>query len=154
MADNYHTRLDAAGIRPSVQRVAVYSYLCEHPVHPTVETVYAALSPDYPTLSKTTIYNTLKLFEEKKLVQTIKIEDDKLRYDADTSQHLHFKCERCGRVFDIFDDRNLPAYTEKCRLLAPAGFEVTKIQTNLWGICADCAAADKTADSTTSERKG
>jgi len=66
MADNYHTRLNAVGIRPSVQRVAVYAYLCEHPVHPTVETVYSALSSDYPTLSKTTIYNTLRLFEEKK----------------------------------------------------------------------------------------
>ena len=64
---NYHTTLSEAGVRPSVQRVAVYSYLCEHPVHPTVETLYASLSPEYPTLSKTTIYNTLKLFEEKKL---------------------------------------------------------------------------------------
>ena len=74
---NYHTTLSEAGVRPSVQRVAVYSYLCEHPVHPTVETLYASLSPEYPTLSKTTIYNTLKLFEEKKLVHSLKIEDDK-----------------------------------------------------------------------------
>src|SRR5574344_177537 len=143
MSENYHTRLDGAGIRPSVQRVAVYSFLCEHPVHPTVETVYAALSPEYPTLSKTTIYNTLKLFEEKKLVQTIKIEDDKLRYDADVTPHLHFKCEKCGRVFDIFDDKNLPDYEEKCRGLLPDGFFMSKMQTNLWGICSDCAASEE-----------
>jgi len=146
MSDNYHTRLNAAGIRPSVQRVAVYAYLCEHPVHPTVDTVYSALAPDYPTLSKTTIYNTLKLFEGKKLVQSIKIEDDKLRYDADTTPHLHFKCERCGRVFDIFADRDLSSYILKCSDLLPEGFFMKKIQTNIWGMCADCAKeqADRT----------
>ena len=125
---NYHTTLSEAGVRPSVQRVAVYSYLCEHPVHPTVETLYASLSPEYPTLSKTTIYNTLKLFEEKNLVHSLKIEDDKLRYDADIRPHIHFKCEKCGKVFDVFDDTNIADYTLK-----------TKMQTNMWGICRDCA---------------
>jgi Fur family transcriptional regulator, peroxide stress response regulator len=138
MPENYHTRLDAAGIRPSVQRVAVYSYLCEKRNHPTVETVYDALSPSYPTLSRTTIYNTLKLFEEKHLVQSIQIEDDKLRYDADMSQHLHFKCEKCGHIFDIFDDRELPLFTAQCNKLLPAGSKILKVQTNIWGICADC----------------
>lgn len=139
MSENYHTKLNSAGIRPSVQRVAVYSYLCEKRNHPTVETVYDDLSPIYPTLSKTTIYNTLKLFETKNLVQTIQIEDDKLRYDADVSQHLHFKCEKCGKVYDVFDDRNLPLFAAQCAALLPAGFQTLKIQTNIWGLCADCA---------------
>ena len=136
---NYHTTLSEAGVRPSVQRVAVYSYLCEHPVHPTVETLYASLSPEYPTLSKTTIYNTLKLFEEKKLVHSLKIEDDKLRYDADVRPHIHFKCEKCGKVFDVFDDANIADYMLKCTDALPEGFAMTKMQTNMWGVCRDCA---------------
>ena len=128
---NYHTTLSEAGVRPSVQRVAVYSYLCEHPVHPTVETLYASLSPEYPTLSKTTIYNTLKLFEEKKLVRSLKIEDDKLRYDADIRPHLHFKCEKCGKVFDVFDDANIADYMLKSTDALPQGFVMTKMQTNM-----------------------
>ena len=60
MTKQYQTILADAGIRPSIQRIAVYGYLCEHPVHPDVETVYDALNPIYPTLSKTTVYNTLK----------------------------------------------------------------------------------------------
>ena len=137
--EHYHKILDAAGIRPSVQRVAVYSYLCEHPIHPTVETLFAALSPDYPTLSKTTIYNTLKLFEQKNLVRAVKIEDDKLRYDAEMQPHIHFKCEKCGRVFDVYDDTALPAFMLKCNDLIPTGFTMSKMQANLWGVCADCA---------------
>ena len=57
---NYSQKLNDAGIRPSVQRVAIYAYLCQHPVHPDIETIYADLAPDYATLSKTTVYNTLK----------------------------------------------------------------------------------------------
>lgn len=136
---NYHAQLTNAGIRPSVQRMAVYSYLCEHPVHPTVETLYKKLSPDYPTLSKTTIYNTLKLFEEKHLVQSVKIEDDRLRFDAEARPHLHFKCEQCGKVFDIFDEKDISDYTMKCSNVLPHGFSMKKLETNIWGICADCA---------------
>lgn len=135
----YHTILSKAGIRPSVQRVAVYSFLCEHPEHPTVETLYAELSPLYPTLSKTTIYNTLKLFESKRLIRTLKIDDDKLRFDADVQPHLHFKCECCGKLFDVYDNSDLPAFILKCNDLIPRGFSMAKMQVNLWGTCDACA---------------
>ncbi len=133
MLKNYAEVLQNADIRPSVQRIAVYSYLCEHPVHPDVETVYAALYPSYPTLSKTTVYNTLKLFEDKKIIQSIKIDDDKLRFDAEMGNHYHFKCMKCGNIFDIFEDSEIPIKPE-----LPAGFKLQKIQTNLWGVCKNC----------------
>ena len=95
-------KLEEKNIRPSVQRMAIYNFLAENPVHPTVDTIYTALSPQMPTLSRTTVYNTLRQFSECGLVQTITIEDGELRYDADTSNHLHFKCIKCGKIFDIF----------------------------------------------------
>ena len=139
MTKQYQTVLLNAGIRPSIQRIAVYGYLCEHPVHPDVETVYDALNPSYPTLSKTTIYNTLKLFEEKKIIQTIKIEDDKLRFDAEMRDHLHFKCIKCNRIFDVFADNNISKMFGNINDIVPNGFSISKIQTNLWGFCRDCA---------------
>lgn len=138
--NKYQTILQNAGIRPSVQRVAVYEYLCENPVHPDVESVYSDLAPSYPTLSKTTVYNTLKLFEEKKIIQTLKIEDDKLRFDAEMKNHIHFKCRICGSITDIFSVQN---ETESKMLpqgfIIPNGFSMEKIQTTLWGICKNCA---------------
>lgn len=139
MLNTYHTTLSNAGIRPSVQRVAVYAYLEENKNHPTVETVFAALSPSYPTLSRTTIYNTLKLFEEKKLVQSIQIEDDKLRYDSDMSEHIHFKCMKCGNVYDVFDGVKIAEQNERVSALLPHGFRLSKLQTNIWGCCAECS---------------
>jgi Fe2+ or Zn2+ uptake regulation protein len=133
MTNKYHEILQNAGIRPSLQRIAIYAYMCEHPVHPDVETVYNDLYPVYPTLSKTTVYNTLKLFEENKIVQSLKIEDDKLRFDADMSEHLHFKCMKCQKIFDI------PSTSEYKDFILPKGFKTSKMQINLWGLCSDCS---------------
>ena len=63
-------KLEEKNIRPSVQRMAIYNFLAENPVHPTVDTIYTALSPQMPTLSRTTVYNTLRQFSECGLVQT------------------------------------------------------------------------------------
>lgn len=139
MNRQYQSILAEAGIRPSIQRIAVYSWLCEHPIHPDVETVYDALNPIYPTLSKTTVYNTLKLFEEKKIVQSIKIEDDKLRFDAEMKDHLHFKCIKCNGIFDVFAGTEVSQLFNNISTMVPKGFSISKIQTNLWGICQNCA---------------
>lgn len=139
MSDNYFSVINEAGIRPSIQRIAIYAYLCEHPVHPTVDMMFSALASAYPTLSRTTIYNTLKLFAECGLVQTIQIEEDKIRYDADVTPHLHFKCLKCGQVFDIFDRETLDKFNSACCSLLPDNFIAQKIQTNIWGTCSNCS---------------
>lgn len=41
-----------------------YGYLLKNHTHPTVDEVYVALCKVIPTLSKTTVYNTLRLFSE------------------------------------------------------------------------------------------
>ena len=61
-------RLTEYGFRPSLQRIAIVEYLFTHSTHPVVDTIFNELSSSIPTLSKTTVYNTLKLFEEKNIV--------------------------------------------------------------------------------------
>lgn len=60
-----YKRLEDCGLRPSVQRLLIMDYLLSHHTHPTVEEVYRDLCKKCPTLSKTTVYNTLRLFSEK-----------------------------------------------------------------------------------------
>ena len=56
--------LTAHGVKASVQRVAVMQYLLQQMGHPTVDEIYQALVDHIPTLSKTTVYNTLRLLME------------------------------------------------------------------------------------------
>ena len=122
-------------LRPSQQRIAVMKYLLDHHTHPTAETIYAALSPNYPTLSRTTVYQTLDKLYATGLAQKIVIEDGEMRFDADTSDHGHFKCVTCGEVFDFFYPKNYPFP----KMEGP--FEIQEQHLYYKGSCPKCKSA-------------
>ena len=77
-----HQRLIDCGVRPSIQRLAIMEYLLTHFTHPTVEDVYQSLCDRIPKLSRTTVYNTLRLFSEHHVAQMITIDDHHVCYDG------------------------------------------------------------------------
>lgn len=94
--------LQQHGIKASPQRIAVMEYLLNHRTHPTADEIFMALSPSMPTLSKTTVYNTLKLLVEQGAVLNLGIDERNARYDGDTTPHAHFRCLKCGTVIDLY----------------------------------------------------
>ncbi len=122
--------LKGSNIRPSITRVMIFDYLRERRTHPTVEEIYLSLSPQLPTLSKTTVYNTVKLFSSAGIVKTVTIEEQQARYDACTDLHGHFLCTGCGKVYD-FD--TLPP-----ERALPQGFEVSTEDVYCTGTCSTC----------------
>lgn len=131
--------LQAHGIKPSLQRMAVMTYLIEHRTHPTADEIYTALHPSIPTLSKTTVYNTLKLLTEKGAALQLTIDERNCCFDADTSPHAHFLCTRCGRVYDMKLNQ---AELIKCACV-PDNFQTEEAQLYLRGCCPRCAAQNK-----------
>lgn len=120
------------GIRPLDKRIMIYEYLIMRKNHPTVDMIYNDLKISSPSLSKTTVYNTVNLLLENHLIQALNIEGNELRYDADTSFHGHFKCLRCGHVYDFkIEDQQLPE-------LPLSGFTVQHSQYQVEGICKAC----------------
>lgn len=93
-------------IRLSHQRLKVLEYMSSSKSHPTVDQIYTDLIKEIPTLSKTTIYNTLDTLIDASLVKMVSIEDNETRYDATTEAHGHFKCESCRKIFDFDIDFN------------------------------------------------
>ncbi|MDR3189473.1 MAG: transcriptional repressor [Prevotellaceae bacterium] len=94
-------RLERFGVKPSLQRIAIMGYLMDNLVHPTVDTVFNGLSSSIPTLSKTTVYNTLKLLARQGAALELSIDDKNVRYDANIFLHAHFRCKHCGSVYDV-----------------------------------------------------
>ncbi|MBK5190687.1 MAG: transcriptional repressor [Methanosarcinales archaeon] len=68
--DKLRDFLENEGIHTSYHRLKILEYLRNHRTHPTVERMHKELSREIPTLSKTTVYNTLKLFVRKGLHQS------------------------------------------------------------------------------------
>jgi Fe2+ or Zn2+ uptake regulation protein len=125
------------GIKPSVTRVKIFEYLVAHTLHPTVEEIYKELLEELPTLSKTTVYNTLKLFSEVGVVRTIMIDDNEARFEAAVDSHGHFKCDRCGRIYDldVIVQLKQPKELEGC---------IVREQNIYYkGLCKDCSNRDK-----------
>ncbi len=128
--------LRSLGVTPSPQRLAIYEFLRTHAIHPTADTIYNAVKPALPAMSRTTVYNTVKRLVKAGAVQEVIIEDGELRFDADMRAHGHFKCLDCGEVFDLFPAVDSPPVREIPGL--PAGFQVTEIHLCCRGYCASC----------------
>lgn len=120
------------GIKPSYQRIKILEYMLFNRNHPTVDMIYQELSKDIPTLSKTTVYNTLKLFIEKKVAIVITIEENETRFDAEVSTHGHFKCISCGNIYD-FD-----VELEGMNIKGLENFSVLDEHVYFTGICKNC----------------
>lgn len=120
-------------IKPSVQRMAIMEYLLEHKTHPSIDEIYMALCDKIPTLSKTTVYNTLKLFVEQGAAQMLTIDEKNVNYDGDVSLHAHFMCKKCNKIFD------LPYDKADCKAFTMNGFAIEEIHQYYKGICPACS---------------
>ena len=120
-------------IRPSYQRIAVMDYLLKHRTHATADAIYDDLSKTMPVLSRTTIYNTLRLLTEKGAIKALLLEQDALHFDATMKPHAHLFCSRCKKIYDV--DLSEQLWTS---LVETAPCEDSDIQLNFNGICQKC----------------
>lgn len=125
--------LKSHDVKPTIVRIKVYDYLTRKKNHPTADIVYKKLIKEIPTLSKTSIYNTMDLFLDRDLVQAITIEENETRYDADISEHGHFKCSSCGSVYDF--SFSLPDIS----YALPKDFIIKDRQLYFLGLCPECS---------------
>lgn len=124
--------LQEKGLSLSHQRLKVLEYLSSHNNHPTVEEIYQSLQKEIPTLSKATVYNTLKTLVEIGVVKELQIENNEARYDIITDFHGHFKCQQCGKIYNFDIDINDTAFSGLNH------FMIKQQDVYFKGICPDC----------------
>lgn len=89
---------------------------------------------DVESLSLQTVYRALKGLTDEGRIRAVEIPGQAARYEvAGLAHHHHFKCDCCGRVFDIPG----PCPREIVQNL-PKGFTVRDHDVTLFGHCADC----------------
>src|SRR6185295_7523306 len=89
------------GITPTHQRVEIARVLFERMEHLSADQILALVNARFAETSKATVYNTLKLFLEKKLVRELVVDPAKVFYDPNTEPHHHIYDVVTGRLTDI-----------------------------------------------------
>ena len=136
--DNIIERLRNRGLKPTSQRIAVLENLAGRRDHPTASDVYNDVVKKHPTISKATVYSTLKLLSEKGEIHELSIRKmGEACFDSVLELHHHFLCRECGKITDIYTNcRN------NCIIIKAGeinGNIVEEVQAYMYGLCSDCA---------------
>ena len=107
MLENKYTRenlpevLRARGITPTHQRIEIAHAIFTRGEHLSADRILALVNDRASETSKATVYNTLNLFLEKKLVREVIVDPCKVFYDPNTDPHYHFYNVDTGELTDI-----------------------------------------------------
>ena len=89
------------GIMPTHQRTEIAFILFTRREHLSADQILALVNSRFAEASKATVYNTLKLFVEKKLIRELVVDPAKIVYDPNTEPHHHLYDVTTGRLTDI-----------------------------------------------------
>lgn len=124
-----------AGVKYSKQREAILAYLHSTKEHPTAEKVYSELRQEFPKLSLGTVYRNLNLLAESGEIMRLNCGDNTDHFDATVTQHYHFICRKCEKIFDL----EMPSLTELNESVTQSfGGEVEGHRVYFYGRCRDC----------------
>ncbi|HEX7363695.1 MAG TPA: transcriptional repressor [Dehalococcoidia bacterium] len=121
--------------RTTKQREAILRVLKDTRAHPTADQVYEEVKTEIPNISKGTVYRNLLVLQEDGLITLLNLNGTLSRFEVKQPSHYHFRCERCGRVFDV--DEPVNNEIDK-RVAETTGFKVSHHQTEFRGLCKDC----------------
>ena len=133
------TLLQGAGLRLTPQRLAIaHEVLAQD--HPTAAEVYEAVRGQFPTMGLATVYATLNVMVERRLLRPLAFESA-VRFDANVTPHANLICTACGRITD-YDGCDDVVRALRERAARDAGFELEEHRLDLYGRCALCVVAE------------
>ncbi|MDA8163242.1 MAG: transcriptional repressor [Desulfobacteraceae bacterium] len=125
-------------IRMTRQRGVILEELRAVKTHPTADEMYEKVKKRIPRISLATVYRNLEVLCGLGVIQKLDITGRQKRFDADTSNHYHIKCIKCGKVDDLYSAR--PDAIEKA-VEDHRGYEVLGHRLEFEGICPKCREA-------------
>lgn len=127
------------GLKVTPQRVAVYQALVESSDHPSAENVFRSVREVLPNISMDTVNRTLLTLQKIGAAITVEGSGDAKRYDGHLEDHQHFKCLRCKKIVDIFDETFDDIHSPSIL----TGYTILRKTVYFEGICGECKSKDK-----------
>ena len=127
--------LDAHALRRTTERYAILNRIMNINGHFTVEELQQLLDIDGFRVSRSTVYNTIELLIEAKLLRRHVFEGMQAQYERITLPHTHLICTSCGKIKEVRDP-NLAAFMNARRFNA---FNTDHYSLYVFGTCSTCA---------------
>jgi Fur family transcriptional regulator, ferric uptake regulator len=135
MQNKIENQLKDRHIKPTAMRELVLSVLSEQ----NTAISLAELEQNFEKAERTTLYRTLKTFEENKLIHSIDDGTGSVKYALcketchcnPEDLHVHFLCTKCQHTYCL-NDIAIPTIS------LPVNFKLETINMVVKGICANC----------------
>ena len=120
------------------QREVILEILYKYNKHFTPEELYMQIKNEYPKLNIgiATIYRTLNLLEESKMITSISFGQSGKKYEiAIKPHHDHLICDMCGTIIE-FEDEQIE--NRQLEIAKKYHFLIKSHSLQLHGICKEC----------------
>ncbi len=129
-------KLREMSLSVTMPRKVILAYLMNHYTHPTIDTIYSEIHKEYPSLSLTTVYNTVQALARENAIQILTIDGQKVNVDGNTIPHGHLICRNCGHIIDI-PLRGISS-NKACKPFTIEGHRIEEVQQYYKGLCKEC----------------
>lgn len=123
------------GIKLTHQRMEIFREIAQTGDHPDADQLFQRVRDRMPTVSLDTVYRTLWLLNDLRLVVTLGTSREPTRFDANLSSHHHFVCGQCGFTRDFYS-------TELNNIRLPDSVdslgEIDATHVEVRGVCREC----------------
>ena len=121
--------------RRTKQRESILRVVKSTTSHPTADWIYDEVRKEIPIISLGTVYRNLKLLRESGEILELDFNGAFSRYDGKPYNHYHFRCEKCGRVFDVDEPVNRELDE---RIAQKTRFKISYHRLEFRGLCQEC----------------
>lgn len=135
--DEIVTSLREQGLRITPQRIAIVDYVINTEEHPNAEQIHDFVKKKYPMVSLSTVYKTLGMLREKRLVKEIELRGE-TRFDGHTDEHINLICIKCGKIDDL-DESSISGI--QSRAARKSKYQILKSRFEFLGYCGTCKNA-------------
>jgi len=135
-------KLNDLDLRITRQRQVILDEFKRADTHLTADEIYNRVRRIMPRVSLGTIYRNLEILFSNGLINKLETAGHQKLFEANTHDHHHIRCEKCGELFDIpaksvdFDAKSVKTGKE---------FEIIGFRLELLGVCARCKERSRRA---------
>ena len=140
--NNWDEKLKKNQLKITKARIYILEELARTTQPLSAEDLHLSLRAQNISVDLSTIYRTLELFTEKKIVCRINIfEDGRKLFALHSEKHCHYLvCKKCKKILTI---HSCPIALYTKNLEEKTGFSIDRHSLYLYGICKNCANKSK-----------